>query len=146
MLLIIYCAKPMFYYSPQCYHCLFSNESVFISFKKAQTTSFVSKWALWIFPGFYFEEVRAMDCIHSCSEMSITFGYPFVTENDQSNQTSLVKMYFKGSIHVKQSNYSYRLDFFKFLNLRIMSSLESVLGLTIIIKILNLLYAHLYHL
>jgi hypothetical protein len=57
--------------------------------------------------GYYYDDVRVSVCKQSCSEMAVTFGYPFVTKNESSNVTSFVKMYFKGSIHVKQSNYSY---------------------------------------
>ena len=56
---------------------------------------------------FYYEKVRNLECIQSCLMMSITFGYPFIDKHS-SNETALVKMYFKSSIHVRKSSISYR--------------------------------------
>ena len=57
-------------------------------------------------PDYFFDDVRETACLKSCSEMKMTFGFPFVS--DSGLATSFVKLYFKSSVYVKKSVYSYR--------------------------------------
>ena len=61
---------------------------------------------------YFFDDVRETACLKSCSEMKMTFGFPFVS--DSGLATSFVKLYFKSSVYVKKSVYSYRFSLARF--------------------------------